>query len=291
MTNTRSAVFAGMGSLRKAPMSAALLGLAMLLATSAASADDAPLHTFHCLFGCPVGAPANDDLVVREIYTLAANPLTRLSDWVAYRITPETIAKSKTRNWLADPWLATDETLAPDDYDGASDALRVDRGHQAPLAALSGTPTWPDANILSNITPQSSALNEGPWQRLEARETALVKKSKAPLYVLTGPLFERLMRGLPAMHSLHRVPSGYWKVIATSDGRMSAFVFDQQAGRGDDYCAARTQLAEIELRSRLRFFPGPQTPSDWGSLDADLGCQTPPPARPEPEEVRPEPPR
>ena len=272
-----------LGALSVASLAAVALSL---LAATRAEADDAPLHTFHCLAGCPAGAPANDDLIVREIYTLASNPLTRVADWVAYRVTPETIGKSKERNWAADPWLAPDETLAPGDYDRASETLHVDRGHQAPLAAFSGTPTWSDTNVLSNITPQSSALNEGPWQRLEARETALVKKTKVTVYVKTGPLFERVMRALPESESGHRVPSGYWKVVATADGRLSAFIFDQQAGRGDDYCAARVPLAEVELRSRLRLFPGPGTPGDWAGLDEALGCTGPAPVRPAPEEIR-----
>ena len=94
--------------------------LVTALSATPALADGAPLHTFHCLFGCPVGAPANDDLIVREIYTLSSNPVTKLADWVAYRITPETIGPSQGRIWSADPWLATDETLKPNDYAGAS---------------------------------------------------------------------------------------------------------------------------------------------------------------------------
>lgn len=262
-----------------------MLGLAMLGLSVPATADDAPLHTFHCLFGCPVGAPANDDLIVREIYTLASNPLTKLADWVAYRITPQTIAKSKDRIWAADPWLAPEETLRPEDYDGASGLLLIDRGHQAPLAAFSGTPTWIDTDILSNITPQATALNQGSWKELEGKETLLSVRENGEIFVLTGPLFERLMKGLPAVSGLHRVPSGYWKIIATRDGRMTAFVFDQQTPRDADYCRMRVPIDEVVLRSRLRFFPGPSTPA-WRPLDADLGCTTPAPARPEPEAIR-----
>ena len=87
---------------------------AWLCGTSVARADDANLHTFHCLDGCPVGAPANDDIVVREIYPLASNPVTKLADWVAYRVTPQPIGPSQDRIWSADPWLAPDETLTPD---------------------------------------------------------------------------------------------------------------------------------------------------------------------------------
>lgn len=248
-------------------------------------ADNANLHTFHCLYGCPVGAPANDDLIVREIYTLASNPVTKLADWVAYRVTPETIGPSKQRNWARDPALAPDETLDPTAYDGASTALRVDRGHQAPLAAFSGTPFWADTNVLSNITPQASALNQGAWQRLEAQERGLATRAAIAVYVLTGPLFERLMAQLPAGPALHRVPSGYWKVLATSDGRLTAFVFDQQTLRSADYCTMRAPLEEVILRTRLALFPGPGTPA-WRPLDSDLGCSLEAPARPEPEKIR-----
>ena len=258
--------------------------LTTVLAGSQASADNAQLHTFHCLYGCPVGTPSNDDVVVREIYTLASNPVTKMADWVAYRVTPDTVGPSKDRIWAADPALAPDETLAPTAYDGASAALHVDRGHQAPLAAFSGTPFWLDTDILSNITPQSSALNQGSWQRLEAKENELAVKGNIAVYVLTGPLFERLMVPLPSGPALHRVPSGYWKVIATSDGRATAFVFDQQTPRNADYCTMRAPLNEVVLRSRLVLFPGPGTPS-WRPLDADLECVTPAPNRPAPDQI------
>jgi endonuclease G len=111
-----------------------------------------------------------------------------------------------------DHWLAPDETLEPEDYDGANAALRVDRGHQAPLAAFSGTPFWAETNILSNITPQASALNEASWQQLEARETRLAREANTGVYVLTGPLFERLMPvllGRTSATGCHRA-TGRW---------------------------------------------------------------------------------
>ncbi len=243
-----------------------------------ARADDARLHSFHCIQACPVGAPENADIIVRPIYTLASDPLTKMAVWVAYRITPETIGPSRSRNWAPDPWLAPDETLEPEDYDDAPEALRIDRGHQAPLAAFSGTAFWTDTNILSNITPQASALNQASWQRLEARETRLVRSSRAAVYVLTGPLFERMMAPMPRADERHRVPSGYWKVIMTEDGRLSAFIFDQETPRSADHCAMRRSLDEVELRARLRLLPMRTEPPR--ALDEALGCPAPVPAAP-----------
>jgi endonuclease G len=269
-------------TLRRIALIAAVAGYA-----PAALASDGELHTFHCLYGCPLGAPATNDTVVREIYTLSSNDLTKLADWVAYRVTPSSIGPSSDRDWRADPSLAADETLAPEAYDGANQALRTDRGHQAPLAAFSGTPFAADTNILSNITPQASALNQGPWNALEGQERSLAQRLNTAVYVYTGPLFERLMAPLPAGPVLERVPSGYWKVVALADGRISAFVFDQATMRTLDYCEGRVSLTHVVLRSRLILFPMANAAS-FRSLDSEIGCTSPPPPDPAPSTIPPE---
>lgn len=244
-----------------------------LIASSAPGVTQnvAELHTFHCLHGCPIGAPGIDDVIVREIYTLASNDLTKMADWVAYRVTPDSIGPSGERKWSADPWLAPDETLEPADYADASRELDVDRGHQAPLAGQSGTPFAGDTNILSNITPQGSALNQGAWQRLEARENDLARSQNIAVYVLTGPLFERVTPPLPRADERHRVPSGYWKVITTQDGRSAAFIMDTAAMKTLDHCDARVALDELEMRSRLGLFPRLRSRS-FRDLSPELGC-------------------
>lgn len=255
------------------------VGLSALAADTAA-AKDAELHTFHCLHSCPIGAPGSNDVIVRENYTLSSNDLTKMADWVAYRMTPETIGTSSARQWKADPWLDRDETLSPSAYTSASEKLHIDRGHQAPLASFSGTQTAAETNYLSNITPQSSALNQGPWMRLENKEREAVQRLSIALYVITGPLFERMMEPLPRADEYHRVPSGYWKVIAAADGRISSFIFDQTAHRKDELCGARVSLRHLELRARLRLFPLASAP--FQSLDSELGCPDAPFADPAP---------
>ena len=245
-----------------------------------ALADDAEIHTFHCLHGCPMGSPSTNDLIVREIYTLSSNDRTKLADWVAYRVTVDLIGPSGPRRWQADPWLAVSETLLPDHYVDAHETLSVDRGHQAPLASFSGSPYAADTNYLSNITPQRSALNQGPWVRLETAERSLVERGRASeepaaLYVLTGPLYERVMQPLPLPRGWvrHRVPSGYWKVIATADGGLSAFIMDQDAPRTASHCDFRVPLEEVELRTNLTLFPRDQERA-FHTLDDGLGCSS-----------------
>ena len=251
------------------------LGIAVALTCASVDAKAREeLHTFHCLHGCPEGTPDFDDIVVREIYTLASNDLTKFADWVAYRITPETIGQSGDRDWQPDPWLDDDETLEPADYTGAPAALLIDRGHQAPLAALSGTGSADDTNLLSNITPQGAALNRGPWQRLESKERSLVSSERIALYVITGTLYERMMPMMPQADERHRVPSGYWKVIATEDGRMAAFIMDTSTAGNVNHCATRASLDDVELRARLILFPRLRQ-RQFRDLSPALGCTSP----------------
>lgn len=261
-----------------------LIAMSAVALAAPGYAKDGELHSFHCYGGCPLGAPATNDTVVREIYTLSSNDLTKMADWVAYRITPKTVGPSENRNWSPDRWLNSEETLVEQNYDEAPATLHIDRGHQAPLAALAGTGLAQETNILSNITPQASALNQGPWNRLEARERQLVGELNGPVYVYTGPLFERVMRPMPQGPDYHRVPSGYWKVIVTPNQRMSVFLMDQNTGRSASHCDSRVPLREVELRSRLYLFPLYDV-SGFGSLDAALGCPTVPPSRPPGEEI------
>lgn len=155
--------------------------------------------------------------------------------------------------------------------------------YQAPLASFSGTPWAADTNVLSNITPQSSALNQGAWVRLENRERELAIRLATAVYVLTGPLYERMMRPLPAGGDYQRVPSGYWKVVSLGDGRSTAFVFDQADARDRDMCAARVSIRHVELRFRLSLFPDARLAAR--PLDAELGCTYPANSDPAPVEI------
>lgn len=267
---------------RASRLAFALLGA---VAVPSAAQNGGELHTYHCLWSCPIGAPATNDTIVREIYTLSSNDFTKMADWVVYRITPQTIAASQgQRNYRIDPWLDPSETLDEAQYAGAPSALRIDHGHQAPLAALSGTPQWDDTNVNSNMTPQASALNQGPWQRLERWERSVTLDGGGPIHVYTGPLYERLMKPMPASPDYHRVPSGYWKVIAHPDGRLSAFIMDQNTPRNGNHCNYRVSLQLVELRSRLQLFPRRPTGQPV-SLDPQLGCTAPPPAPEPPSEI------
>lgn len=234
------------------------------------------------VYGCPTGGPSSNQVIERTIYTLSNNKTTKFADWVAYKVTPTTIdGPSRSRNFRSDPAISSSNTLETSDYRDANAILRTDRGHQVPLAAFSNTDDWRDTNFLSNITPQSSNLNQGPWVRLE---TAVRNHARSgnEVFVISGPLYETFFGTLPQADESHSIPSGYFKIVATISNsgfvRAAAFVMEQDSQRGDDFCAKETTINEIEERSGLNVFPGFSFNKEFavetrlGGIGSGLGC-------------------
>jgi len=225
-----------------------------------ASAEPMEIHSKHWLFGYPKGTPATNDLIIRDSYALSSNDDTKLADWVAYRLTPLEVMGSLDldRKWRADPWLQADETLEPgkkdDDYKGGNDGpLKLDRGHLAPLGSFKGSRYASQVNFYSNIVPQASSLNQGPWRDLEEKVRDYVRRGNT-VWVLTGPLYEKDMDPLPNADEVHKVPSGFWKVVMAmeeSELKVAAFLMPQEAERSDDIEIYKITVEQIEERSGL----------------------------------------
>ncbi|WP_108651216.1 DNA/RNA non-specific endonuclease [Dongshaea marina] len=251
-----------------------LLSSALLLTTSAfAQSISAPVCYQH---SCPVGAPSGDHLIVRDLYALDNNGSTKFADWVAYRVSSVTIHPSDghkcSRVWKADPDLDPTHTLQPSDYSGAHAQLATDRGHQAPLGSLCGFSDWKATDYLSNITPQKSDLNQGPWEKLEQAVRDKADIPNGEVYVVTGPYYDpsQPMPTLPA-NSQVMIPNGYWKVVAAKvDGQLqtAAFIMSQDAGRKDDFCDYRTTVKAVDLKAGFSVMPAltsdeESSPHNW----------------------------
>lgn len=271
------------------------LSLALLPAVALGASDGrppqdaaillAPGANAFCLAGCPQGAPADNRVIERRDFTLSNNGRTKFADWVAYAVAAAGFGPSRKRIWRADPSLPEAETLEPEDYRGAHAAIGTDRGHQVPLASFAGARDWRMTNYLSNVTPQKSALNRGPWAQLERAIRRLATSSRVnAIHVVTGPLYEREMPGLPNADEPHSVPSGYWKVVAIRgpDGLEAiGFAMDQDLARSADFCAAprKIDIPSLERRIGLRLFPALDPPAfrllvaSANSMARRLGCE------------------
>lgn len=128
----------------------------------------------HCLKGCQAGAALNK-AIARSVYALSNNSQTKSANRIAYRVTAAaSTGSSCSRNWARVPIF---HPPTPE-HDDANVSLGVDRGHQAPLAAFKRHPDWRMTNCLSNIAPQFSKLNQGPWKNLEAAVQNLARRGE-----------------------------------------------------------------------------------------------------------------
>ncbi|MEX2132174.1 MAG: DNA/RNA non-specific endonuclease [Pseudohongiellaceae bacterium] len=250
-------------------LGAVLVSAAGLFFSSVSIAEEVLIA--HCLGGCPVGAANDNAVIVRAIYALSFNHHNLAADWVSYRVTESSIgvATNLSRLPVPDPYVPL--TLEETDYQDSVTIAQVERTLLVPLVSFAGTPYWNEVNYLTNMVPRNPELNRGPWYGLEWAVRNLASRT-GELYVIAGPLYNTT-NPHPSLATTkpHKVPDGFFKVIATADGEVTAFVFDQRLAFHVHHCERRASLAEIERMTGLDLFP--QNPG-WpvGNLDQQLGC-------------------
>ncbi|MEX0617574.1 MAG: DNA/RNA non-specific endonuclease [Pseudohongiellaceae bacterium] len=265
---------------------------AVLVAVVVLSGENATaqnVHISHCAAGCPAGAPEYNVILVRSLYALSANYHTRFADWVSYRVLADTIgvASLLPRIWEADNLLgegpgleATIDAAAPGITQPVLDAAQdreyrlseyrmneVDLGRLVPMSSFAATPYWEETNLLSIMSPLRRPMRQGPWSRLDQAINRLAA-STGEVHVITGPLYNtRQASGT----GLADTPQAFFKLVASTDGHISSFVFDQELPEHALFCEQRASFAEVQIASGLDFFPDAQ---QWpsGSLDTQLGC-------------------
>lgn len=230
-----------------------------------AAAQDLEIHSEHFVHGRPLGSPATNDLIIRDLYALSSNDSTRFADWVAFRLTAaEVVGRlDLDRDWHIDPWLDPGETLEADeageddDYVDAHEDHDYDRGHLVPLASVRGSQQASEVNFYSNIVPQLGPLNQGPWRRLEDAERELVCAGNV-VWVMAGTLYDGVPAPfLPRADETHTVPTGFWRVMAFHNPDtlwVAAFTFEQDTPGSDALAGHLTSVDDVEARSGLDLF-------------------------------------
>ena len=240
----------------------------LLFASKTVSAAD--IVSPNCPLGCPSIDIEGNTVVFERLYALSQNPKTKFADWVAYEVNVLNFGTHTNRKWGNNELLSDGGRLEEKDYKGASKALKVDRGHQAPLASFTGSRYWPTLNYLSNITPQASGLNQGPWMHLEAavRDAVGFRES---LYVITGPLYDDDNSvHMPNADESHIIPDSYYKIVYDEKGNAASFIMSQKLGRKADYCTTSTTVISVKSQVTFSF---PDMLIDSQVMLKRLGCQ------------------
>ena len=183
----------------------------------------------HLTWGNPSNAgQSNPDnwLIERELYALSYSQARNVLNWASW--------------WVDDRWLG--QADRQDDFRPDSDLPQgfylvtpgeysrsgYDRGHMVPSGDRTLTPQANSLTfVMTNIFPQASENNRGPWRELEEYGRDLVEQGKA-LYVIGGVYGDRGSVGEVT------VPGRVWKVMV---------VLDDSA----DTIARRTEVIAVDM--------------------------------------------
>ncbi|CAN5553617.1 DNA/RNA non-specific endonuclease [soil metagenome] len=224
------------------------------------------------LLGNPsnAGTDWNNLLLVKPYFVVSYNDSKGEPNWVSWRLTKDDLGDAPRRKKFS-----TDQTLpegmrriSEKDYTDSG----FDRGHQCPHGDRTKNQEMSYSTfVMSNIVPQTPALNEKAWNMLEIYCRDLVKRDKARLYIVDGPAGmgatgSRGYRDRLAGDTVV-VPAFCWKVIVVvpEDGtedltdvnantRVIAVIVPNKNDLGYDWQQFRTSAEEVEELTGYKFF-------------------------------------
>ena len=163
-------------------------------------------------FGNPGNATANvsnanNYLMETPSYTLSYNRDKNLANWSAWRLTKNDLGEASRQNdfrpddRLPDGWTR----VTPFDYTGSG----FDRGHLCPSADRSSSVEANSATFLmTNITPQTPELNQGPWEKLETYSRSMARR-EGNLFIIAGQYGDRRQK----VKGKITIPTNFWKIV------------------------------------------------------------------------------
>ena len=244
-----------------------LLLSTFLAATSMASAIALPISTpgvasfSNTSASLPLEQPATlhnhpEQIVVHTGYRLSFNRETLCPNWVAWELTANETEGSMQRSndFRPDEMLPSRYQVTTDDYKHSG----YDRGHMCPSADMKWSSTaQSECFFMSNICPQTHALNAGGWEKVE-RASRRWAKRKGKVYIVCGPIFNDSRKQLYIGKSVKiRVPNAFFKVVLSlkkGEEKAIGFYFTNRDGKQNMGDATKT-VDEIEKITGMDFFP------------------------------------
>jgi DNA/RNA endonuclease G (NUC1) len=175
-------------------------------------------------FGEPADADPSDDFIVRyPQFTTSYNALRSTPNWVSYVIDATTFGpEDRCDCFSPDPQLpASFPVITTNDYTGAGAVagFGIDRGHMVrsfdrTSASLDNANTF----YFTNIVPQASDLNQGPWSALEIDLGNMARNANNRVFVIAGPAGNK---GTVKNEGKIVIPTSTWKIGITLPQGMS----------------------------------------------------------------------
>ena len=163
-----------------------------------------------------------EQLITQYAYFTSYNPANRIPNYVSWCLTKEHTDGEVSRK--GHKFHANDAVggikVESNDYTHSG----YDRGHMCPAGDNKWNRTAMDESFLmTNICPQTHALNDGDWKELEEQCRYWAEKY-GKIYIVCGPIVPK-KAGKRIGYSKVLVPNGFFKVVLCLVGKPKAIGF------------------------------------------------------------------
>ncbi len=174
-----------------------------------------------------------EEIVQHESFTLSYNNKHLLPNWVAWVLTAERVKGTEKRadNFQPDTAIRRGPIATTYDYRASG----YDRGHMCPAADCKHSrQAMNQCFLMSNMAPQTHALNAGDWADLEelCRRWATAYDS---ICIVCGPVLQKGARYEKIGENRVSVPRQFFKAVLRRDGEDAAeaiaFIFNNDEGK------------------------------------------------------------
>ena len=200
-------------------------------------------------------APADIRILERGEFLIGWSDTLRHPVWCAYHVKPEPRYDCGERpSFLKD--RSQPRSPAPDDYTKSG----YDRGHMVPNYAIVtryGAEEQRKTFLMSNIAPQTPALNRGVWREFEHRIADLWTSRYGEIWVVIGCISDETDRETLSGTDID-VPTAYYQVIIAQedmDVRSLAVLFRQDVPWNAWAARHIVTIDELEKLTGLDFNP------------------------------------
>lgn len=222
----------------------AILSLNLALLPTTASANECNRHL-------EKGTPNNSDQILcRDGYAVGYNYQNKVSNWVAYHITKESVNAfyERSNRFKTDTDLPENFRATSNDYSKSG----YDRGHLAPSGTMDfSQESMQQSFLMSNMAPQLPGFNRGGWKGLEEKVRNWAN-AYDELYVVSGPVWDGnetyIGNGV-------YIPNSFYKVILDPYYNDAiAFIIPHRKVSYSELSSFITTVDEVEEATQLNFF-------------------------------------
>lgn len=231
-----------------------ILPAIVLLAASCLS-ESVPAN----LPGAELPAPrpgSGEQIVHHKAFSLSFNHDARIPNWVAWELTPERCEGPYGRNDANYDWDPRIKNC-PGRSDYQFSKYGYSRGHMCPAMDNHGDlQALTECFYMSNMCPQTEALNEGSWNSLEQRCHVYARRY-GRIFIVCGPVLSNpeelseIGRGITAPYRFFKALLRYGTLEdGTPDNSSVAYIFTQDNAR------SVVSVNELEALTGFDLFPG-----------------------------------